>query len=73
MSEKISKKHKEKLIISLLAMLILFFCSFTIAMIGLKNGYAVFNLGIGYSVENWVIIILSLVFSIRILYELVIL
>ena len=71
MTEKSNKKHREKLVISLLAMLILFFCSFTIAIIGLKNGYAIFNLGIGYAVENWMIIILSIIFNIRIIYELI--
>jgi len=71
MVKNINNNHREKLIITLLFLLILFFCSFTIAIIGLKNGYAIFNLGIGYAVENWMIIILSIIFNIRIIYELI--
>jgi len=64
--------NKEKLVISLLSLLILFFCTFVVAFIALKTGYALFNIGVPYIIENWFIIILSIFFIIKILYELVI-
>ena len=64
--------NKEKLVISLLSLLILFFCTFVVAFIALKGEYALFNIGIPYLVENCFIIILSIIFIIKILYELVI-
>jgi hypothetical protein len=66
-------KNKEKLIISLLSLLILFFCTFVVALIALRNGHALFNIGIPFMVENWFIILLSVIFIVKILYELVVL
>jgi hypothetical protein len=65
--------HKEKLIVVLLFLLILFFCVFAVSLIALKTGNALFNIGIPYTIESWLIIILSIIFILRILYELVIL
>ncbi len=65
--------NREKLIISLLSLLILFFCTFVVALIALRSGNALFNIGIPYLVENWFIILLSVVFIIKVLYELVVL
>ena len=65
------KDYKEKFVITLLSLLIMFFCCFTVALIALKNGHALFNLGIPFVVENWLIVLLSIVFIVKILYELV--
>jgi len=62
---------REKLIISFLVILILFFSLFTIAFIGIKSGTPVFNLGIGVYFENWMIIVLSMFFIVKMIYELV--
>jgi|GEM_PF-5530854 len=66
-------KSREKLVVSLLSLLILFFCTFVVALIALRSGHALFNIGIPYLVENWFIVILSIIFIVKILYELVIL
>lgn len=71
MNDMLTKNYKEKFIITLLSLLILFFCSFTVALIALKGGYALFNLGIPHIVENWILILLSIIFIAKILYELV--
>ena len=62
--------HREKFIITLLSLLILFFCTFTFALIAVKGGHALFNIGIGYLAEGWLIVLLSFVFIIKVLYEL---
>jgi len=65
-------KHREKFIIALLGMMMIFFCTFTISLIALKNHYSLFAIGIPYSVENWLIITLSLIFIVKIIHEMVI-
>jgi hypothetical protein len=71
MDNVLTKDYKEKFIITLLSLLVLFFCSFTVALIALKGGYALFNLGIPSIVENWILVLLSVIFITKILYELV--
>ncbi len=71
MADVLVKNYKEKLVITFLSLLVMFFCCFTVALIALKNGYALFNLGIPFVIENWLIVLLSIVFIVRILYELV--
>ncbi len=51
--------------------LIIFFCVFTFGVIALKSGYALFNLGINTYVEDWFVIIASVVFIIRTTAELI--
>jgi len=65
-------KHREKFIISLLAMMMIFFCTFTVSFIALKNQYSLFNIGLPYVVENWLIITLSLIFIVKIIHEILI-
>jgi uncharacterized membrane protein len=62
--------HKEKFIITLMIIKIIFFCTFTVAFIALKNNYSLFNIGLPSLVENWIIIILSTVFIIKSIHEL---
>lgn len=62
--------HKEKLIIALMSLMILFFCVFTFAYISLKSGHSLFNIGFNYIWENWVVMVLSSLSVIKLIVEL---
>ncbi len=64
--------YRKKAIYALLVLLVLFGCSFMIALASLLRQSALLGIGLGYKVEGWVTIVFSIIGIIRVLFEIVI-
>lgn len=64
-------KYRKKIIKYLFVFLILFLLSFFIAYFNFKNKKPIFNLGFGYEVEDYTIMILSVIGIIKSIFEII--
>ncbi len=62
--------HKREIML-LMLLLVLFEALIVISIINLRREIAVFGLGIGYMLENYIIIILSFLSIIRVFYAII--
>ncbi len=61
---------RKKLVMTLIMLMFVFFFTFSFALRGLTTGAMLFNLGVGATAENWMVIILSIAFMAVIVREL---
>ena len=65
------KIYRKKLIIGLLTLQLLFVLFFILALINNIHGRAILGTGLDYSVENYIVMIFSVLSMINIIYEII--
>jgi hypothetical protein len=63
--------YKRRLLIGLLVLLLLFLLSFFLALFNLQKGIGIFNIGIAYQVEDWSVMIFSILAMLKVLHEII--
>lgn len=53
--------YRKRVIYALFSLLVLFFLIFALAIFNLRRGSSVLNLGLGYALEDWIVIVLSVI------------
>jgi len=63
--------YRKKLLITLMVLLAIFLLVFIAAILAINRGVALFSIGIPFAVENWLVIILSIIAMVRIVWEII--
>ncbi len=64
-------KYRKKNVLYLIIFLILFLIAFFVTYFSFKSGKSVLNLGFPYEIEDYVIMVLSIIGMVMIIYEII--
>ena len=66
------KDHHRRELKFLVGFLVVFLLIFILALIDLKRGVPMFNLGLPYLIENWIVLLLSFLSIVRVFWNIAI-
>ena len=66
------KDHHKRELKFLIVFLVVFLLIFILALIDLKRGVPMFNLGLPYLIENWIVLLLSFLSIVRVFWNIAI-